>query len=129
VLCRLFVCLCLMCLFSDKLHVRLLYDRICRPMKWCVCVCVCVCMYILCRYYVRMYLYIYMYVCTCVCMNVYVCMYVRMYFFNVGLSEVFNTCMKYIMYPSNTTKFYYFFIFLLFRATCFDSSSVISRPF
>ena len=45
-----------------------------------------------------------------------VCVYV--FFLNVGLSEMFNACMKYIMYPSNTTKFYCFF---LFRATCFDS--------
>jgi len=27
--------------FSDKFHVQLLYDRICGPMKWYVCVYVC----------------------------------------------------------------------------------------
>jgi len=41
----LFVCYVL---FFYKFHVWLLYDRICGPAKWyvCVCVCVCVCVYV-----------------------------------------------------------------------------------
>jgi hypothetical protein len=32
-----------LCVFSDKFHVRLLYDRICGPTKWYACVCIYVC--------------------------------------------------------------------------------------
>jgi len=39
---------CVLRVFSDKIHVRLLYDRICRPTKWYVCMYVrtSVCMYV-----------------------------------------------------------------------------------
>jgi len=83
---------CVTCFFSDKFHVRLLYDRICGPTKWYVCMYVrtYVHMYVHICMYVRMYVhtyvctYVYMYVCMYVCMY-YVCMYyvcmfyVRMY--------------------------------------------------
>jgi len=40
VLCCLF-CLCVTCFFFDKFHFRPLYDKICGPVKWYVCMYVC----------------------------------------------------------------------------------------
>ena len=43
---------CVLCFFCDRFHFRLLYDRICGPMKWyimyeCMCICTYVCMPVL----------------------------------------------------------------------------------
>ena len=67
VLCRVLSFVLFVMVFSDKLHVRLLYDRICRTTKWCAYVCMCVCMYVcLCMYVcVCMYFYFLLYLLTC----------------------------------------------------------------
>ena len=68
----LFVCY----VFSDKFHVRLLYDRICGPTEYVcmyvLCMCVYACMYVCMLYVCIMYVCVCMHVCICV--YIYVCM-------------------------------------------------------
>ena len=97
-LCYLFS-LYVVCFFSDKFHVRLLYDRICGRTNWlfmyvcimyvCVCVCiyVCVCMCV-CMYYV-LCMYVCMYNCMCVC--VCICIH-SLYFLYIHIQVNYQGC-------------------------------------
>ena len=87
VYCIVFICfVCVLC-FSDKFHVRLLYDRICGPLKWYVCVCMYVCMY----------------VCTYVCM--YVCGLTQCFQMSLSLQWLHIYCpsVQYTYYPFGLT--------------------------
>ena len=65
-----------LCVFSDKFHDQLLYDRICGPTKLYVCMYIYVCMYVC------------VYVCMCVCM--YVCGHGTSHYRMVGSTGLTN---------------------------------------